>query len=329
MNNLHMKQFLSRLSIFVCVSLLILFVFDIIVSSYLANSNTCAGEIEVWNDIYEGAVESDILIYGSSRAWVHVNPAILYDSLGCFAYNFGIDGHNFWMQYLRHREYLRYNQPPKLIIHSVDVFTLEKRGDLYNMNQFLPFMLWNWNMYQYTSSEKGFMIFDYCIPFVRYFSQKSVLENLDFSKNQTPYRTRGYKARNLEWNSDFDNARKKRKRYPVQIDSASVALYSQFIAECKQQNSTLVMVYSPEYIEGQNYILNRDEIMAVYTSIAQKHSIPFLDYSNDSLCFNKEYFYNASHLNALGSELFTKTLAHDIQALFLSKNCEKNIQTFE
>ena len=324
-----MKQFLSRLSIFLCVCLVILFVFDIIVSSYLANSNKCAGEIEVWNDIYEGTVESDILIYGSSRAWVHINPAILSDSLGDSAYNFGIDGHNFWMQYLRHLEYLRYNKPPKLIIHSVDVFTLEKRGDLFNMNQFLPFMLWNWNMYQYTSSEKGFMFFDYCIPFVRYFSQKSVIENLDFSKNQTPYRIRGYKARHAQWNSDFDNARKKRKRHPIQIDSASVELYSQFIAECKQQNITLVMVYSPEYIEGQNYVLNRDEIMAVYTSIAQKHAIPFLDYSNDSLCFDKAYFYNASHLNALGSELFTKTLAHDIQALFLSKNCEKNIKTYE
>ena len=52
----------------------------------------------------------------------------------------------------------------------------------------------------------------------------------------------------------------------------------------------------------------------MYRDISTKYSIEFYDYSNDSLCFDKKYFYNASHLNNTGAEIFSKTLARDLKA---------------
>src|SRR5690606_33484347 len=109
----------------------------------LKQSNYYKGEFEVMNDIYDGEAKTDVAVYGSSRAWVHFNSQILADELGMSVYNFGIDGHNFWLQYWRHLELIKYCGKPKYIIMAVDALSLERRDDLYNADQFLPYMLWN------------------------------------------------------------------------------------------------------------------------------------------------------------------------------------------
>ena len=74
------------------------------ISYLLRKSNEFPSEFEVMNDIYEGKAAAEIAIYGSSRAWVHIDPQVIEDTLGMSSYNFGNDGHNFPMQYLRHKE---------------------------------------------------------------------------------------------------------------------------------------------------------------------------------------------------------------------------------
>ena len=107
--------------------------FDVSISKNLKNSNRFAEkEYPTWNAIYEGKVNSDLLIFGSSRAWIHIDPTMISDSLGISSYNLGIDGHNFWLQNLRYRELLKYNKMPKFIICSLDYFTLKKNKELYN-----------------------------------------------------------------------------------------------------------------------------------------------------------------------------------------------------
>jgi lysophospholipase L1-like esterase len=53
--------------------------------------------------------------------------------------------------------------------------------------------------------------------------------------------------------------------------------------------------------------------MALYRKYADDYQIPFFDYSNDSLCLNKELFYNTTHLNKKGADLFSKKLASDLR----------------
>ena len=121
-----MKKYILNILIFASPIVFIMFLADYLISNNLKTNHEYPGEIEVWNDIYQGNINSDIAIYGSSRAWVHINPKILKDSLNLKAYNFGIDGHNFWLQYLRHLEYLKYNKPPKIILLSVDYLVWKK-----------------------------------------------------------------------------------------------------------------------------------------------------------------------------------------------------------
>jgi hypothetical protein len=97
------------------------------------------------------------------------------------------------------------------------------------------------------------------------------------------------------------------------IDKESVILFEKFIVDSKKRNIPIIFVYTPEYIEGQHFVSNRAEIMALYKKIAIQYNIPFIDYSSDPMCFNKDYFYNAEHLNLKGANLFSSKLATDLK----------------
>jgi hypothetical protein len=311
-----MKKFLFRLLYFLVPLLLFSFAADYTLSYSLKRSNKYPGEIEVWNDIYDGKAGCDIAIYGSSRAWVQIDPQILADSLQKTCYNFGMDGHNFRLQYLRHLELISHNQKPAHILLSVDMFSLEKRKDLYEADQFLPYMLWNKNMREYTGSYIGYKKVDYTLPLLRfsgkYKAVKTAISLLTRKKAIQPYRNKGFRAMDRVWNSDLEKAQAENDKYVAKIDRETLALFENFIQECKRDNISLTLVYTPEYKEGQEFVSNRKEIMDVFKKYSAQYDLDFLDYSDDSICLEKSLFYNASHLNKQGAGLFSSRLAHDL-----------------
>ena len=52
-----------------------------------------------------------------------------------------------------------------------------------------------------------------------------------------------------------------------------------------------------------------------YQSFADKYDFPVLNYTYDSLSYDTDYFYNATHLNKKGAEIFTSQLAMDLREL--------------
>ena len=158
-----MKKFLINLLYFIAPIILMSYFLDIFISKNLLKSNFYAQkEYSTWNDLFNKKINSDVVIYGSSRAWVHLSPQIISDNLKVPSYNLGIDGHNFWLQYLRHKLLLKYNTKPKLIIHSLDVFTLQKKKELYNSEQFLPYILYNKELEKSILDYEGFKKIDLC-----------------------------------------------------------------------------------------------------------------------------------------------------------------------
>lgn len=309
-----MKKLLKKLLIFVCPIIVLAYPADWFISKGLAHSVYSDGEIETWTDIYTGQVNSDYVIYGSSRAWVHIDPMMIEKETGHPAYNFGMDAHNFYLQSLRHREYLRHNPKPEAIIYALDVFTLEKRPDLYNLGQFLPYMLWNKDVAETTLTYEGFTCPDFIIPLYRYIGHfDAIRSGLNYYVNpDARFREKGYKGKDAEWDGALERAQGNMKSYKAYIDTTSVRLFEDFIIDSKKEDIPLIFVYTPEYIEGQKFISNKDSVIAMYQKFSDKYAIPFFDYSNDSICYHKDYFYNSMHMNNRGSKLFTHKMIQDL-----------------
>jgi hypothetical protein len=318
-----MKSLFLKLFIFIIPLLLLLFVLDYTLSYYLKKSNSVVGEYEVWTDIYNSNIDADMEIMGSSRSWIHIDPQILSDSLSLSAYNFGMDGQNFWIQYFRHKEFITHNQQPKYILWSADVFALSREEGLFNSDQFLPYMLYNFNIYKHTKVYIGYSFWDYVLPLIRYGGRiKAIRASLKvcFHKNRVnKVRKKGFAPQYRQWNSDFEKAKEANILYKVELNTETIALFEQFIRECNNAGIKLILVYTPEYIEGQQYVVNRDEIFKLYRYYSTQYNIPFLDYSNDSICLDKTFFYNAEHLNAKGAETFSKKLASDLKSIIPQK----------
>jgi len=309
-----MKKFLLQLVLFLAPLVLLAFVADRYINQTLKTSKT--GDYAVWNDILDGKVNSDIVIYGSSRAWLQLNPRIIEDSTGKGVYNLGIDGHNFYMQYLRHDLLLRYNKPPATIILSLDNFTFDKKKDLYNPEQFLPY-LDNKEILDATKTYFGFDFYDYKLPLIRYAGQRDALNNalkimIKPSLNNMA-RYKGYSGQELIWNNDLDRAMAIQKKYVQHFDSATIQLFDQFLRETRDMKTEIIMVYSPEFIGGQQFVSNRKEVFAIYDSFAHENHIPFFEYSKDNMCLDKDFFYNSQHLNSNGANVFTRKMIRDIK----------------
>jgi|WetSurSiteA1Bulk_404760.scaffolds.fasta_scaffold01899_2 hypothetical protein len=311
-----MKRFLRKIFLFILPILLSSYGVDILLSNILKKSNSFAdGELPVWNDLYKGEINSDVVIYGSSRAWVQIDPKMINDSLHATAYNLGINGHSFNSQYFRHSLLLRLNRKPKIIIQTLDITSFEKNSDLYNPDQYLPYMLDNREMQ--TSTYNGFASIDYKVPVIRYYGKKEafleIIKLILRPESNKVVRVRGYQAKELMWNDDLMLAQRKLGSFEVKSDTSMIHTFENYLKECNQQNINIVFVFTPVFIEGQKFVINWSEIMKLYYQLSKKYSIPYFDYSSDSMSFHKEYFYNSGHLNKIGSKHITAKLINDLK----------------
>jgi hypothetical protein len=327
-----MKRFITRCLLF-CVPFVVLaYGADRFVSGKLKEIRAYKeGEFSVWNDLYAGNIKAPVVVYGSSRAWMQIDPGLIEDSLQVPAYNLGINSHNFRLENFRHQLLLKYCEKPRLIIHSLGTTTLEKRADLFNADQFLPYMLFNPDMKAVIEDYKGYTPRDFYIPMLRYFGKRdaltAVLKYVINPGHNPGKRTRGFESvKDLTWHNDLEKVKKKMSSYEVKIDPVTVTAFKNYITDCKKQGIKLVLVYSPEYFEGQLFTKNRDSIMSLFKTISTTFGVPYYDYSNDSMSYRQQYFFNAEHLNKLGADLFTKKLIDTLKRSGLLEDISKRLQ---
>jgi hypothetical protein len=316
-----MKSFLKSILVFVLPIFVIAVFFDFLISTQLKSSKTHANrEYPVWNDLYDGKINTNVLVMGSSRAWRHIDPKVIKDSLGLSAYNIGMDGQHLPMQLSRYQTFLKYNKQPKIIIYSLDFFMLKENEKLFNKDQFLPYMLFNFEILNKLKGYQDFNYYDFTIPLVRYYGATNALMHtvkiMAFPKLNKEGRVDGFLGTDKKWNNDFEKAKKKMKNFSISIDKNILIRFDNFLLDCKNKNIKVYFVYSPEYVEGQRFVLNRNELINCLHSLANKHKIPFLNYSNDEICLNKKYFYNTTHLNSIGADLFSKKMCSDLKNIY-------------
>src|SRR5690554_5959637 len=151
-------------------------------------------------------------------------------------------------------------------------------------------MLWNREIYEATKNYEGFNIVDFTIPLARYIGKNKTLNAMMLRSKGKSIRTQGFQGQNREWNDDLKRAKTQMGSYTADLDNASVELFRQYIQECKSLDINLILVYTPEYIEGQQFVTNRSEIMTLLKGIAQENNLPFLDYSAHYLSMIKNIF---------------------------------------
>ena len=268
-----------------------------------------------WNEIYSGNLQSDLVIMGGSRAWVQYSPRILDSILNINSYNLGIDGSTINRQIIKYNAYRRWNTKPKVIVQNIDFLTLYIRTG-YQKEQFFPYFFDDSLRTEISRYEKLNVLQKY-FPAYRYAgSTDLILIGLGIRIPQKDMLVKGYCGKNDLWDG---TQLAKLKEISYEQDSHALLIFDKYLAKACSENIRVIFVYAPLYFKASEKIINMEGMYQMYDSIARKYNIPILDYNYDLISYDTACFYNATHLNRKGAELFSVKLAHAIDSLGILK----------
>jgi hypothetical protein len=254
---------------------------------------------------------ADIVVFGSSRANHHYVPQIFEDSLKMNFYNAGRDGNFLLFNYATFIS-LTKRYTPKIIIFDVNPSDIIKNELGYErLSSLLPY---------YKTHPEVRSIVELRSPFEKlkllsaiYPYNSSLLTilvgNLEMNKKRKAD-DRGY----VPVIGKIDNEPVLDKsESSFELDTLSIGYLNEIASICQQKGIQLYLVYSPIY-----FTENNNKIDSVFSAIAKKEGIQYLNYSLDSnFVKKKDLFKDEAHLNHEGAELFSRNLVMEIKYIGL------------
>ncbi|ERM80976.1 hypothetical protein P872_11760 [Rhodonellum psychrophilum GCM71 = DSM 17998] len=301
-----MNQFLFKLFGIFSFLLVIIYGVDYLIQEGVKTSNY--RQISKWNDIVNGELNAELLIVGSSRAYVHFDPEFLDNELGMSCYNLGFDGSFYELQKLMLDLYLRKNEIPKTLIWVLDLNSFESKDEFYGFEQLIPFKDLP-EIQKMLEINKVTPSILYEFPLVRYkFNEKikvyGILNYFNLYGSERNNKN-GFKRNNSKWDGTFENVK---KDYPNGIKQVlKENLFNEFLKTCQSlemKGIKVFWVFAPMYQEGFSLITNYKEILNFYTLQASQNNYKLFDFSKSSINLDKTNFYNANHLNGIGIDKF-------------------------
>lgn len=299
-----MKRFIKNLFFVIAILLIALTVCDMALCRRIQQSSQ--REYQSWNAIMQGEASSDVIIMGSSRAWAQFSPQILDSLLGISCYNIGIDGSSINRQIDKYSMYRRYNKKPKIILQNIDFWTIDITNG-YEKHQYFPYF-WNSDFRRVVFKNESFTLAEKIIPLYR-FSHYGI-KNLFKEPRKL---SRGYFGNEDSWDG---TALKSIDSIVFSPNSEASNMFEEYLSNAQDEDIQVVLVYAPVYAEATSKITNMAEMYQYYSEIAKKYGAKIIDFNFNHICNDTIFFYNATHLNKKGSELFSMELVDSLKVLY-------------
>lgn len=243
---------------------------------------------------------SDILIFGSSRAHYHYNPDIISDSLNLSCFNCGQNGMGAIFFYGLLQLICEKHNPLIVIMDIYPPYDLEKNDNSrylyllrpYYGKQCIDSIFWNIDrnerfkmrskLYSYNSR-----LFD---MFKDYHKEPRLdLKGFHPLKNRPPHIERVI------------------EKETYQYDTLKIKYIEKIATFCSKNNISLILTSSPRY--G----IETTKAFMPLLSIIKKYHIPFFNYYHrKGFADNPSLFANQDHLNEIGANVYSSSIAKDI-----------------
>lgn len=293
-----MKKFLILILSFIIV----LFIIDIswgFLCSIL-QSQAKGGSTEKFYYVAE-KMNEDVVLMGSSRMAHHYNPSIIEDSLNMTCYNIGADGNGIIMQYGFYKLFSE-RYVPKVIIYDISRFDIYQDDNIKYLDWLRPY-------YNSKSIQQIFQDVD---------SQESLKMHSNFYKYNTKWISivsnfihpvekykNGFQPKNgkLNYNPEPN------EEEVLLIDTLKMNYLKQLITSTKESGCLLIFMVSPNYCNNHS-----EKFYEPVIKLAEENDIPFWNYDLDEkFVGHKEMFYEPTHLNADGANLYTAEVARKLR----------------
>ena len=310
-----MKSFLLRLMLFTALIGGLLTALTRFTDKRLRARNE--GQMKVWHQAEAGMINADVLVIGNSHAHVQVNPRLLQAAFpGKRIYNLGLEGYTFDLQLARYKFYRRYNKALEAVIFCVDYFQFNKSKWAVDKPQFLPYM------YDSAVSKAllsiGVSRTKTLLPFLKYRGEANAVMAAITGASPLPedaYDRRGwdgFEPMPYHWNEKAFNADTARANLTPVVDSAVWHSFEGWLRECALQHINVFVVFTPHHRRYVAKVIDEAGYKLWLRNQLAEH-ISFIDFSNAPFCADTTLFYNGTHLNEKGADIFSAALADSLR----------------
>ncbi len=276
----------------------------------------------------------DVLVLGDSHTAFALNPSI-FQQHGLTAENYSRNGHYSEFNYFFYQYYKQRYTVPKAVIISTPYFMFspaefEQVELLYNLrdaeqfteNYFKFVVIPRSKLYEYRMVIQRLPSFAY-----RMISDKAPVKvKYGYAINLNPYfETTSLATRNYH----SDPSRKKLVDYVNDNYSKntwyarrSLIFFQKLLDELHKDDVWVILIETPEYIDTQEVIINRDvfyteleEEIESYSKVIfiRQHDISSIDFADKTLFFDGGYQEINSHLSFVGSKIYTEEIVMLLQ----------------
>ena len=303
-----MKKFLLRLAYFFIAIFVLACLFDVFISYRLTQSSE--RKYQQWSGLYQDSINADVIILGNSRALTQYDPSIIDSFLNTNTYVLSFDGSAINRQMIKYENYRRLiNHKPKLILQNIDLMTMAVTHG-YEREQFFPYFIFDRDLvYSFQIYEK-FNFLELYLPCFRYIGYpREVKKALKMYSEYSEPLYKGFYAVDRPYDGSM---LKNMHEVNAALDTNMIKKFEEYCTNIKKDSISICFIYAPIYIEATEKMTNIINMYDTYKKIAEQHEIPILDYNYHTISLDSTNFYNATHLNKKGAELFSKQLTKDL-----------------
>lgn len=273
------------------------------------------GLFDKFNVVFHQKDYHEVIFVGSSRAECHFNPAIFDSITGLNSYNIGVSGSNNSFTYGILKSYLSGREAPKIAIMNIDYhFSNESSDTIYEFPRFFPYLDNKILFNELAKRDKRFYTFKY-VPFysLPFLGEKYLNCAIrGYTNKQSTYDLNCYKGFQYIHPIEYKTIDKKDTvSYTASLLKENADYLDSIINICKAKKIELYFVVSPAHTIVSSRIKNLDEHLSKFKSIATKSTIPFFDYTNDTICKQDDLFADLYHMKKSGADLFTLKFSMD------------------
>ena len=303
-----MKRFINKILSWCATFFIVLVILDVSLSRLIQTSRQ--KEYASWNDIVHGKSSADVIVMGNSRALVQFSPQVLDTVLRKETYNIGIDGSAINRQINKYHAYRHFNKKPSVILQNVDFWTIDMTTG-FERHQYFPYF-WIPFIRQSIFPNEPFSFWEKYLPFYRY--SHFGVRNL-FKEPRTL--TKGYLGNDNSWDG---RELAQQGLFSFEPDTLATVMFEEYLQEAQDEGIQVFLVFAPVYIGATMKLQNINEMYSFYSTLAERYGAIVIDYTFDDISRDTSYFYNATHLNKMGAELFSKKIGLEIKNLLPGEN---------
>lgn len=313
-----MKKNLKASLLFITLLFFILLLIETTIKQGVKYSEK--GQTGKVNQVFRHKLNHEVVMFGASNGEVGFSAALFSKLSGKTAFNMCIDGTDISQYGDLVKELCDYSDTKQLI------FALPPNGmfDAKLPTEVNRYLVWFNNSYikenEIYHNYEGFYKLSY-IPFYGFTVYNNIFYRTSFdgwarklsnyNKNSC-YETLGWNPMNVEW-GEKNSSLVMKDSLTLLINPNTLKIMDEIITLVKSKNKTATFVIMPAESSAFKMFKNYTAYKKSIIDLTQKHQIQLLDFNEDSSIMQSKYYYNFTHLNKTGAELFTQKLSEQLK----------------